>query len=39
LSGSRLRLPHAGAAKTPIFGPDNVLIPDAVYPDTVFRKL
>jgi len=34
-----LRVPHAGASKTPIFGPDNVLIPDADYPDTVFRKL
>jgi len=34
-----LRVPHSGAAKTPIFGPDNVLIPDADYPDTVFRKL
>ena len=33
-----LRMPLQGA-KTPIFGPDNVLIPDAAYPDTVFRKL
>lgn len=33
-----LRVPAAGARKTPIFGPDNVLIPDADYPDTVFRK-
>jgi 2-polyprenyl-3-methyl-5-hydroxy-6-metoxy-1,4-benzoquinol methylase len=34
-----LRVPLQGAAGTPIFGPDNVLIPDADDPDTVFRKL
>jgi SAM-dependent methyltransferase len=31
-----LRLP-AGPA-TPLFGPDNRLLPDCEYPDTVFRK-
>jgi SAM-dependent methyltransferase len=34
-----LRVPLQGAAKTPIFGPDNVLIADADYPDAVFRRL
>jgi 2-polyprenyl-3-methyl-5-hydroxy-6-metoxy-1,4-benzoquinol methylase len=34
-----LSLPTQGSAKTPIFGPDNVLVPGADYPDTVFRKL
>ena len=33
-----LSLPHAPSAKTPIFGPDNWLIPNAVYEDVVFRK-
>ena len=31
-----LRLP-AGTG-TPLFGPDNRLLPDCEYPDTVFRK-
>ncbi|HET8918083.1 MAG TPA: class I SAM-dependent methyltransferase [Xanthobacteraceae bacterium] len=32
-----LRVPH-GAQKPLIFGPDNRLLPDSEYPDTVFRK-
>ena len=31
-----LQLPHD--PKTPLFGPDNRLLPDQTYPDTVFRK-
>ncbi len=34
-----LRVPVQAANTAPIFGPDNALIPDADYPDTVFRKL
>jgi SAM-dependent methyltransferase len=32
-----LRVPY-GAQKPPIFGPDNRVLPDSEYPDTVFRK-
>lgn len=31
-----LQLPHD--SKTPLFGPDNRLLPEQPYPDTVFRK-
>jgi 2-polyprenyl-3-methyl-5-hydroxy-6-metoxy-1,4-benzoquinol methylase len=31
-----LQLPHD--SKTPLFGPDNRLLPEQTYPDTVFRK-
>jgi len=31
-----LQLPHD--PKTPLFGPDNRLLPNQSYPDTVFRK-
>jgi 2-polyprenyl-3-methyl-5-hydroxy-6-metoxy-1,4-benzoquinol methylase len=31
-----LQLPHN--SKTPLFGPDNRLLPEQTYPDTVFRK-
>jgi len=34
----RLKLPDA-AKKTPLFGPDNLLMSGAEYPDTVFRKI
>jgi hypothetical protein len=33
-----LRLPTKGKAKTPLFGPDNVLLKVPDYADTVFRK-
>jgi SAM-dependent methyltransferase len=34
----RLKLPDT-AKKTPLFGPDNLLMSGAEYPDTVFRKI
>jgi SAM-dependent methyltransferase len=34
-----LRVPVAGQGSTPLFGPDDLLMPGAEYPDTVFRKL
>jgi SAM-dependent methyltransferase len=33
-----LRVENAETIKTPIFGPDNLLMPGVEYPDTVFRK-
>jgi len=33
-----LRVPVGGKKRTPLFGPDNRLLPDAEYPDAVFRK-
>jgi hypothetical protein len=33
-----LRMPLQGAARTPVFGPDNVLVADADCPDTVFAN-
>lgn len=33
-----LRICHPGLEKTPLFGPDNLLLPEATYPDTVFRR-
>lgn len=33
-----LSLPLQGPKRTPIFGPDNRLLPGVDYPDTVFRK-
>lgn len=33
-----LSVPYRGAHKTPIFGPDNRLMPGAENPETVFRK-
>jgi hypothetical protein len=32
-----LRAPYR-KPKTPLFGPDNQLLPDLQYPDTIFRK-
>jgi SAM-dependent methyltransferase len=33
-----LSVPIRGKKRTPLFGPDNSLLPDREYPDTVFRK-
>jgi SAM-dependent methyltransferase len=49
LRHNKLGLPHVGmrfetilgvthGSQTPLFGPDNRLLPDRDYPDTVFRK-
>jgi SAM-dependent methyltransferase len=34
-----LRVPVGGQGSTPLFGADNLLMPGAEYPDTVFRKV